>query len=664
MGASARLTSGLIVVVVLLLIVAGVVAQASVIYVDKTAAGTNTGTSWADAYTDLQAALTAATSGDQIWVATGVYTPGPTQTSSFSLKDGVAIYGGFKGTENLLSERDWRVNETILSGDIGAPGDDSDNCYHVVTSRNNDHTAVLDGFTVEGGGGISNIPGAGMYNENSSPTVTNCTFTRNNTRSWGGGMYNGPIHTGTGSSPIVTNCIFSENVAGEGGGMYNNCHSSPIVTNCIFTGNTASDCGGGMYNMYHASPQVTGCTFDENTASDCGGGMYNFISSPTVTNCTFTRNIASENAWYNWGGGMYNSQCSPTLVNCTFTDNVAYAYGGGIANNGASPTVTYCTFTDNSAMTGSGGGIYSDTASSVTLGSTIVSYNSATNSPDIDGAVTSSGYNLVKDSSGCIGLGGTDFVGVDPKLGPLKDNGGSVWTCALLANSQAIDAVPTTQFPSVTTDARGVTRPQGPACDIGAYEYDGPTGTPIMDVQGNGHTISNGDTSPSTTDDTDFGAISIAGGTVDHTFTIKNTGTADLNLTSTPKVQVTGTDAGDFTVTVQPTSPVASGGGTTTFTVRFDPSAAGTRSATISIDNDDADENPYNFAIRGTGVAKGDVNGDGTVDILDVRLCLQIARGVIEGTPEQCQRADMNGDGEVTLIDAQLLANFVIGISH
>ena len=85
------------------------------------------------------------------------------------------------------------------------------------------------------------------------------------------------------------------------------------------------------------------------------------------------------------------------------------------------------------------------------------------------------------------------------------------------------------------------------------------------------------------------------------TFTIENTGTASLNLNGVPKVSISGAHAADFTVTVQPNSPVSSGGGTTTFTVVFDPSATGLRSAAVSIDNNDSDENPYNFAIQGTG---------------------------------------------------------------
>jgi hypothetical protein len=128
------------------------------------------------------------------------------------------------------------------------------------------------------------------------------------------------------------------------------------------------------------------------------------------------------------------------------------------------------------------------------------------------------------------------------------------------------------------------------------------TGTPEMDVQGKAVSITDGDSAPSTSDGTDFGSTDIATGTVDHTFTIRNTGSGDLSLTGSPtKVVLGGTNAADFSVAAQPTSPVASGGGTKTFVVRFDPSAVGVRTATISIANDDADENPYNFSIQGTG---------------------------------------------------------------
>ncbi|MBL9182540.1 MAG: choice-of-anchor D domain-containing protein [Verrucomicrobiaceae bacterium] len=144
---------------------------------------------------------------------------------------------------------------------------------------------------------------------------------------------------------------------------------------------------------------------------------------------------------------------------------------------------------------------------------------------------------------------------------------------------------------------------------------------PEIAVEGNATNITDGDATPSTTDHTDFGSTAVTGGTVVRTFTIKNTGSAALNLTGTPKVALGGTHAADFTVTTAPTSPVAASTGTTTFQVTFDPSAAGLRTATLSIANDDGDENPFNFAIEGTGtvaavtpvfLGSGGTTGSGT----------------------------------------------------
>ena len=121
-----------------------------------------------------------------------------------------------------------------------------------------------------------------------------------------------------------------------------------------------------------------------------------------------------------------------------------------------------------------------------------------------------------------------------------------------------------------------------------------------MSVEGNSVEIADGDNTPSLADHTDFGNADTAGGTVVRTFTIKNTGSADLNLTGTPKVEVGGTHVADFAVTTQPTTPVAASG-EITFQVTFDPSATGLRTATLIITNDDTDENPYDFAVQGTG---------------------------------------------------------------
>ena len=133
---------------------------------------------------------------------------------------------------------------------------------------------------------------------------------------------------------------------------------------------------------------------------------------------------------------------------------------------------------------------------------------------------------------------------------------------------------------------------------------------PEMSVEGNSVVIADGDATPSADDHTDFGNADTAGSTVVRTFTIKNTGSANLTLTGTPKVEVRGTHAADFTVTTQPTTPVVASE-QSSFQVTFNPSATGVRTATLSIANDDTDENPYNFAVQGTGTTPAPPSSQG-----------------------------------------------------
>ncbi|WP_395060522.1 choice-of-anchor D domain-containing protein [Flavobacterium sp.] len=180
---------------------------------------------------------------------------------------------------------------------------------------------------------------------------------------------------------------------------------------------------------------------------------------------------------------------------------------------------------------------------------------------------------------------------------------------------------------------------------------------PEINIQGNATTIVDGDASPSTIDDTDFGSTDITAGTIIKIFTIQNTGTAALNLTDvSPYVVIGGTNAADFSVTAIPTTPVAITTGTTTFQVTFNPSAVGTRVATLSIANNDSDENPYNFSIQGTGIdlpvitsaltASGSqgtsftytitaINGPTSYNAtgLPAGLSIDTATGIISGTP-------------------------------
>lgn len=146
--------------------------------------------------------------------------------------------------------------------------------------------------------------------------------------------------------------------------------------------------------------------------------------------------------------------------------------------------------------------------------------------------------------------------------------------------------------------------------DVEVYCVSGPE----IDVKGNGVSIVSGDATPTTADHTDFGNVDVTSGTLVRTFTIENTGSAALSLTgSSPYISISGTHAADFTVTAIPSASITAGG-STTFQITFNPSAAGVRTATVSIANDDANENPYTFTIQGAGVnsTTSDITTDAT----------------------------------------------------
>ena len=174
---------------------------AGVVYVDaNSAAPSPDGCSWATAYSSLQDALAAASNGDQIWAAGGTYYPDEgsshannDRNSSFALKNGVSIYGGFTVGDTLLSQRDSNpaTNETILSGDIDQSAGNAGNAYSVVTANGTLSDAyALDGFTITGGNQNSGSGvGGGMYIQNTSPTLRNLLITANNANGRGGGVF-------------------------------------------------------------------------------------------------------------------------------------------------------------------------------------------------------------------------------------------------------------------------------------------------------------------------------------------------------------------------------------------------------------------------------------------------------------------------------------------
>ena len=207
-----------------------------VVYVDQSASGSGDGTSWSDAFTELRDALMIAlcSTVTEIWVAEGIYTPtaDTDRTATFRLQDSLAIYGGFDGTETTLGERDWAVNVTTLSGDLGVVDDDSDNSYHVVTASGTNSSAVLDGFVIikgrANGGGEDDL-GGGIYNSGGSPTVRNVWIYGHGSVAGGSAMYN------TGANPIIQNTIVYDRILNVNG-------SVPVITNsCIVLSKLIND---------------------------------------------------------------------------------------------------------------------------------------------------------------------------------------------------------------------------------------------------------------------------------------------------------------------------------------------------------------------------------------------------------------------------------------
>ena len=387
----------------------------SVLYVKADTAGAVNGTNWIDAYNTLQDALAIAVAGDQIWVASGTYTPGEPgdRTATFGLISGVEIYGGFVGTEVNRNERNPAINLTILSGDLN--GNDievlepseltneptrSDNSYHVVTGSDADETAVLDGFVITGGNanGSGNYHGGGMINVSraggsvsANPTLANCTFHRNSAGRRGGGIYS---ETGT---PMLIDCVFSENHSNGatiqlgGGGMYNE-RGNLTLRNCRFAGNTTNGNGAGLYNN-SATPVIIDTVFEANVVvrfghQNNGGGILNNRSDPSITNCTFIGNSAS------FGGGIWNwGPPAPSIFNCIFSRNKAVnpsdGAGGGIQNWGGNPTVINCTFNENTAER-VGGGIGEANGSRTIVRNCILWDNRARDRSDANGQIGSS----------------------------------------------------------------------------------------------------------------------------------------------------------------------------------------------------------------------------------------------------------------------------------
>jgi sporulation-control protein spo0M len=308
-------------------------------------------------------------------------------------------------------------------------------------------TATLQGLTITGGkasvaSGLNSIEAGGIYN-NGRLTLQNMVLTGNNGGNFGGGLYNNNTVTVTGST-------FSNNTAQFGGGLFN--AGTATVTRSTFSGNSVTSNGGGFYNQAFFTLEAS--TVNNNTAATSGGGFYS-NNTATIVDSTIALNSAGTS-----GGGLYNLS-TVNLIDSTIASNYS-ALGAGVYNNFATANVSGTIIAQNSV--------------------------SPTNSASRDWGGTSAGllssFNLIGDGTngGFVNGIGNNIVGttaapVNPLLGALGDYGGPTATMALLPGSLAINAGSTFNDPltgtAIAADQRGVSRSQGSAPDIGAFESAG-----------------------------------------------------------------------------------------------------------------------------------------------------------------------------------------------
>lgn len=445
-----------------------VVGTKHILYVKANAAGSNNGSSWANAYTSLTSALSATVDGDEIWVAAGTYKPSGTsdRNAYFAVTKVLTILGGFAGTETNASARNWNTNVTILSGDLsgndtGPGGNQSDNSKQVMVFEGNAN-AVVDGFRITGG----NCPTAGQQPD-------------------------------------------------SGAGIYVGNGRSASIRNCTFYWNYAVSYGGGLGGMRMAALTVEDCYFHHNAAPSNGGGgimAYGFDSQP-MPHCIVKRTLFANNSGSASGGLLLNGDLTSYVDNSVFVSNTS---GGGLQSSVAAGAirgftgapgrfwVTNCTFSANTNTRG-------------TAGAVSLSAPSDGNSIFANSIVTGSGSNPVSFPGIAFVLSDQTIAGTSNVVGtPIFANSGAPLGTDGIFGTRDDGFMLTLASPGLNTasaayapslDATNVIRPLGTGPDRGAYETDVDTdgdGIPDRFETGTGIYVSPTDTGTSSTQsDTD-----------------------------------------------------------------------------------------------------------------------------------------------------------------
>lgn len=324
-------------ILLLLLISMSFISNGQTIYVNHAATGANNGTSWTDAFTDLQVAITSVnTINNSIWIAAGSYKPATSnRTISFVIDDvGTSLYGGFNGTETMLSERDIEANPTILSGDLSENDDANiaftntlrnDNSYNILLINSND--IVLDGFIISdghanGSGGTANGAAITKAPSVANLTIKNCEF-RNNVSYDAAACVLAVFTTTANTFLTVENTIFRNNVSTFATSFYSYTNASTIlditISNSLFDGNKAIDNGAtkgyagsvGWFRAYATSSTVN-ANFTNNT-------YVNNVDAGTNTNVVNRATLGLTRR------GVASVVLNGNVNNCVFWNNTGIA---------------------------------------------------------------------------------------------------------------------------------------------------------------------------------------------------------------------------------------------------------------------------------------------------------------------------------------------------
>jgi hypothetical protein len=420
--------------------------------------------------------------------------------SGLTVRHGKVIVGSDHSAAGIWNEGSLTLNNVVVTlnegknaagiGDLGTltvnGGSISGNT--AAREQGSNELAVAGGLGVKAGG----------------VAVVNGTSFVNNSAEVGGGI-------GTLGRTTLLDVTLTNNTASQGGGglvVAPPSQQFPVpevqVTNCSIRGNTTGGVGGGIL-LASGHLTMVGSTISGNNApAGSGGGMFAVGSSATLTNDTLSGNIAAQN-----GGGIAQStnlpvastrggalsalaaQVKPARAQRQTSSSQQTAAASGVreaVGSEAGPddiSLGWVTLAGNSAQTG--GGVSNAAGLAFTARDTIVAGNTGAGGANCSGSATSGGYNL-ESGSDC-GFNATgDRSSSDPKLGGLANNGGLTETMALQTGSAAIDAADP-DCPPPASDQRGVKRPQGADCDIGAFEST----TPIPAAPSTGRSVAQRD---------------------------------------------------------------------------------------------------------------------------------------------------------------------------